>query len=306
MTWLAVDLAMAVEGEHMNSDAQMRIDGMTCGHCEMAVAEALTAAGARRVEVRWQRGLAEFDPAGTADQQLVAAVEGAGYRVMSLDRVPERQTTGFEPVIGDDRHDYDLIVLGSGSAAFAAAITATEAGSRVAVMEASTVGGTCVNVGCIPSKAMLAPAETYYRAGHHPFSGITTRGVGVDLAALVDSKGELVDRLRQEKYLDLGREYGFTIRKGRAEFVDAHTIECGGDRLTAAQFLIATGASASVPDVEGLEGAGYLTSTTALELRQPPKELIVIGASSVGLELGQLFLHLGSKVTLLQRDRGGL
>jgi mercuric reductase len=174
-----------------------------------------------------------------------------------------------EPIVGEKRHDYDLVVVGSGAAAFAAAITATEQGARVAMLEASTVGGTCVNVGCIPSKAMIAPADAYYRAGHHPFPGISTRAEGVDLGALVDSKRDLVDRLRQEKYLDLAAEYGFTICHGRAEFVDEHTVQCGDDRISAAQFVVATGASPSIPEIAGLEEAGYLTSTTALELRRP-------------------------------------
>src|SRR2546428_825440 len=94
-------------------------------------------------------------------------------------------------------------------------------------MESNVVGGTCVNVGCVPSKAMLAPADAYFRAGHHPFAGIQTSAGGVDLRAMVDSKAELVDQLRAEKYLDLAREHGFTICQGRAEFVDAETTKCG-------------------------------------------------------------------------------
>jgi len=285
----------------MSQDARMRIAGMTCAHCEKTVAEALTGAGAHTVQARWRQGVAEFDPAGTSEAQLTAAVEEAGYRVLSLERVDERETAGFETIVGGDaRHDYDLIVLGSGSAAFAAAITATEAGARVALMEANTVGGTCVNVGCVPSKAMLAPADLFHRAGHHPFRGLTTRATSVDLPALVDSKDELVEELRREKYLDLADSYGFTVCRGRAEFVDGETIECDGRRLRAPTFIVATGASPSVPPIEGLRDAGYLTSTTALELRELPRELIVIGANAIGLEMGQLFLHLGSKVTILE------
>ena len=284
----------------MSSLARMRIEGMTCGHCEKTVAEALTTAGARRVQARWHPGLAEFDPAGTADQPLVAAVEEAGYRVASLDRVAERQTAGFEPVVGDGRHDHDLIVLGSGSAAFAAAITATEAGARVALMEANVVGGTCVNVGCVPSKAMLASADLFFRAGHHPFAGISTRADALDLPALVGAKSELVEQLRREKYLDLAESYGFTVCRGRAEFVDAESIACDDQRFTAGAYIIATGASPSVPPIEGLQQAGYLTSTTALELTELPRDLVVIGANSIGLEMGQLFLHLRSRVTLLE------
>jgi len=278
---------------------EMKIEGMTCLHCEKTVAEALTAVGASHVESSWHEGLAMLASGSATDEELRRAVEAAGYRVISIQGAELNQTAGTPPV-GDQTHDYDLIVIGSGSAAFAAAIRATEAGSRVALMESNVVGGTCVNVGCVPSKAMLAPADAYFRAGHHPFAGIQTSANGIDLGAMVDSKAELVDQLRAEKYLDLAREYGFTICHGLAEFVDAETIECGGERLRARAYLIATGASPAVPPIEGLKEAGYLTSTTALELREPPRELAVIGANAIGLEMGQLFMRLGSKVTFLE------
>src|SRR5262249_39814759 len=156
-----------------------------------------------------------------------------------------------------------------------------------------------VNFGCVPSKAMLAPAEAYFRAGHHPFDGIRTSADGFDLDALVESKADLVDQLRAEKYLDLASEYGFTVCRGRADFADAETILCGGERVRARSYLIATGASPAVPPIPGLQEAGYLTSTTALELREAPAELVVIGANAVGLEIGQLFMRLGASVTFL-------
>ncbi len=278
---------------------QMQIEGMTCLHCEKTIAEALTAAGASRIEASWRDGQATLETGNATDEQVRTAVEAAGYRVVSLQdlKVKER---GVEATVGEKSHDYDLVVIGSGSAAFAAAIRATDSGARVALMESNVVGGTCVNVGCVPSKAMLAPADAYFRAGHHPFSGIETSANGFDLGAMVDSKAELVDQLREEKYLDLAREYGFTICRGRAEFVDAETIECGGERIRARAYLIATGASPSVPPIDGLKDAGYLTSTTALELRQPPKSMAVIGANAIGLEMGQLFMRLGTKVTFLE------
>jgi mercuric reductase len=278
---------------------EMRIAGMTCVHCEKTVAEALTAAGAQKVETGWREGRASFEAAAATDAQLRAAVEEAGYRVLSIED-SEAEAHGFEPVTGSKEHDYDLVVIGSGSAAFAAAIRATDSGFKVALMESNVVGGTCVNVGCVPSKAMLAPADAYFRAGHHPFAGIQTSAGRVDLAAMVDAKGELVEQLRAEKYLDLAREYGFTVCHGRAEFVDAETIECGGKRIRGRAYLVATGASPAVPPIEGLAEAGYLTSTTALELREVPKRLAVIGANAIGLEMGQLFLRLGSRVTFLE------
>ena len=278
---------------------QMEIQGMTCVHCEKTIAEALTSVGASKVEADWREGRATLDVEDASDKQLKAVVEEAGYKVVSIEDA-KREKSGFEALVGDKAHDYDLVVIGSGSAAFAAAIRATEAGARVALMESNVVGGTCVNVGCVPSKAMLAPADAYFRAGHHPFAGIKTSANGLDLGAMVDAKAELVDQLRAEKYVDLAKEYGFTVCHGLAEFVDPQTIECGGERVRARAYLIASGASPAVPPIGGLKDAGYLTSTTALELREPPKELAVIGANAIGLEMGQLFMRLGSKVTFLE------
>jgi mercuric reductase len=181
------------------------------------------------------------------------------------------------------RPEYDLAVIGSGAAAFAAAIAASDIGKRVVLAEANQVGGTCVNVGCIPSKALLASA-----------------GSGLELSAMVDAKNTLVDEMRTEKYADLARVYGFEILHGHAEFVDAESITVGGEPISARAYLIASGASPAVPLIDGLQQAGYLTSTSALEVRIPPRELAVIGANAVGLELGQLFLKLGTKVTFLE------
>src|SRR5229473_5846192 len=279
---------------------QMQIEGMTCVHCEKTIAEALTSVGASKVEASWREGRATLDVADTTHKQLKAVVEEAGYKVVSIHDV-KREKSGFEPQAGNKAHEYDLVVIGSGSAAFAAAIHATDAGARVALMESNVVGGTCVNVGCIPSKAMLAPADQLYRAGHHPFAGIERMTPGFDLGQLVDSKAQLIDKLRQEKYVDLAESYGFTTCKGLAEFVDAETIECGGERIRADKYIIATGGSPAVPPIPGLKEAGYLTSTTALELREPPKRLAVLGAGPVGLEMGQLFMRLGSVVTFITR-----
>lgn len=221
-------------------------------------------------------------------------------RVHCEKKVAEGMTAAGAQKVGDKKHDYDLVVLGSGSAAFAAAIRATDSGFKAALIEPDLVGGTCVNVGCVPSKAMLAAADAYFRAGHHPFAGIQTSAGGVDLAAMVKAKGELVDQLRAQKYLDLAKAYGFTVRHGRAAFVDPQTIECGEEQIRGRSYLIATGASPAVPPIAGLAEAGYLTSTTALELRDVPAQLAVIGANAIGLEMGQLFLRLGSRVTFLE------
>ena len=282
------------------STKQIQIGGMTCIHCEKTVAEALTGAGASKVEASWRDGRATLDTVDATDEQLKAAVEEAGYTVITIEDA-KRADSRFEAVIGSKANDYDLVVIGSGSAAFSAAIHASESGHKVALVESNVVGGTCVNVGCVPSKAMLAPADLFHRAAHHPFTGIDTVARGFDLAKMVDSKAALVDQLRQEKYLDLAASYAFPILHGRAEFTDAETLECGGETIRSRRYIIATGASPSAPTVPGLAESGYLTSTTALELREAPKHLIVLGAGPVALEMGQLFLHLGSQVTFITR-----
>ena len=181
------------------------------------------------------------------------------------------------------RPEYDLAVIGSGAAAFAAAIAASDLGKRVVLAESNQVGGTCVNVGCIPSKALLATASR-----------------SIELSTMVDAKNRLVDQMRTEKYIDLARAYGFEILRGHAEFVNGESVTVGGEPISAHAYLIASGASPAVPAIDGLQEAGYLTSTSALEVRTPPRELAVIGANAVGLELGQLFMKLGSKVTFLE------
>lgn len=196
--------------------------------------------------------------------------------------------------------DFDLVIVGSGSAGFAAAIRARTFDATVAMVEAGTVGGTCVNVGCVPSKALLAASRAYRTAGHHPFPGVASTQAGVDMTALVAGKDEVVTALRNEKYLDLATEHGFEILRGHGTFTGPHQLSVDGRELRAHAFLLATGATASVPPIPGLEETGYLTSTTAMAIDRLPESLVVVGGSSVGLELGQLFAGLGTKVTVVE------
>lgn len=261
----------------------LEVAGMTCDACERHVRRALEGASASYVSADWRRGVARFRwQESVSEAALRHAVAAAGYRPGTL-RVEE---PGHQIPAGDAGVDYDLLVLGAGSAAFAAAIKGTEAGYRVALVEAGTLGGTCVNVGCVPSKALLRAGEAYWAAGHHPFAGITTAAGPVDLAALVAQKDDLVAALRQEKYADLVEAYGFEVIPGRARFVDPDTVAIDGRHLRAGAVLVATGASPAVPPIPGLAEAGYLTSTTALDLKELPRRLAVIGANAIGLELG--------------------
>lgn len=203
--------------------------------------------------------------------------------------------------MANESGEWDLAIIGSGGAAFAAAIRARNLGASVVIVERGPVGGTCVNVGCVPSKTLLAAAGVYHRAAQHPFAGLPT-GVGsVDLGAVVAQKDELVAGLRQTKYLDLADTYGFEVIEGDAAFSGPGTLQVDGRQLRAGAYLVATGAEPDAPGLPGLADVEYLTSTTAMELTQPPERLVAIGGGFVGLEQSQLFARWGSHVDLVGR-----
>ena len=195
---------------------------------------------------------------------------------------------------------YDLAIVGSGSAAFATAIEARRRGASVVMIEHGLVGGTCANVGCVPSKALLAAAAVRHESLTQRFPGVATAASPVDMAALVAGKDELVEELRTEKYLELADVYGFTIRSGHARFVEGPALEVDGARLEAANFVIATGATPSIPPIEGLKEVGYLTSDSVMALQRVPASVLVIGANAVGLEAAQLLARLGATVTIIE------
>ena len=204
---------------------------------------------------------------------------------------------------GDRDGDYDLAIVGSGGGAFAAAIAARRKDLRVVMIERDTIGGTCVNIGCIPSKALLAAAEARWHGGMQRFPGITAHGVPVDFATLIGGKREIVETMRQQKYVDLAAEHGFELVSGNARFVEGPALDVDGQRIEAAHYLIATGAEPHIPDVPELAASGYRTSTTAMELDSLPESMLVIGGGYVAMEQAQLFAHLGTRVTMLVRSR---
>ncbi len=276
---------------------ELYITGMTCDACGRHVEKALEAVGAADVSVDWKLGRASVEPNGISNANLAHALDGTKYRVQ---RIADAGAT--EPDDAPD-YEYDLAIVGSGGGAFAAAIAASRRELRVVMVERSVVGGTCVNVGCVPSKALLAAAEARHRAGHNRFPGIRTDAGLVDMATLVAAKNDLVGDLRQSKYIDIAAEYGFDLVEGTARFVAGPALDVDGRRIEAAHYLVATGAEPHIPDVPGLADSGYLTSTTAMELDHVPETLLVIGGGYVAMEQAQLFAHLGTQVTLLVRSQ---
>lgn len=198
---------------------------------------------------------------------------------------------------------YDLAIIGGGAGAFAAAIKADELGAKTAfINDGLPLGGTCVNVGCVPSKTLLHAAELVHTAQHHNVRGIELSVNNADYATVVADEQALVDKLRGEKYEQVLRGLGnVTLVEGMASFISSNHVQIGDQQIEAAKFIIATGSKAIVPDIEGLADAGYITHIEAMQLKTVPKRLAVIGAGAVGLELAQLYSRFGSEVTILQR-----
>lgn len=198
----------------------------------------------------------------------------------------------------------DLVIVGAGSAGFAAAIRGAELGARVTLIGHGTIGRTCVNVGCVPSKTLIRAVEGLHLArAASRFTGIAAEARLTDWASLVAQKDDLVTTLRQAKYADLVDAYdAITYIEGRARFAGG-VLQVEARRLSAHRVVITTGARPAIPAITGLSSVLYLTSTEALALPKLPRSLLVIGGGYVGCELAQLFARAGVEVTLACRRR---
>lgn len=206
------------------------------------------------------------------------------------------------------RSPLQIAIVGGGSAAFACASRALELGAKVTLVESGTIGGTCVNTGCVPSKILIQAAQSVHAAQVPVFQGIASFAPHLNRAQIQAQQEAKVAELRHAKYESLlEANPALTLIRARASFRDAHTLklihaEGHESRLAADRILIATGAAPEVPRIAGLETTPYWTSSEALAAKEAPQHLIVLGASAVALELAQAFLRLGSRVTLLARS----
>lgn len=208
---------------------------------------------------------------------------------------------------GDDLH---IAIIGTGSGAFAAATKAVEGGAKVTLIERSgIIGGTCVNVGCVPSKIMIRSAQLAEQQRHNPFAGLVDSEPVIDRKALLAQQKARVEELRHAKYESI-LEGNDSIRlvKGDASFKDARTLLVTGmdgkqQTISADRILVATGSSPAIPPVPGLKEVPYWDSTAALFADTIPARLVVIGSSVVAVEIAQAYRRLGADVTMLARTR---
>jgi len=264
----------------------------------------------------WRRERAA-DEAGfrlSMEEGLEAGRAVFGPSLAGLDKTPGSSAGATSEAIGVADHRYrtngrngdayDLVVIGAGSAGFSASITAAGQGAQVALIGSGTIGGTCVKIGCVPSKTLIRAAETLHHARVAArFAGIAAEAKLTDWRRTVRQKDALVSELRQAKYIDLLPAYnGIAYREGPARLVDGG-VEVGDAHISAGKIIIATGARPAAPAIPGIETVPYLTSTSALDLEVLPRSLLVVGGGYVGAELAQMFARAGVKVTLVCRSR---
>src|SRR3989454_4704654 len=199
---------------------------------------------------------------------------------------------------------YDLVVVGGGAAAFSAIIRADRNSAKALMIDGGTIGGTCVNVGCVPSKRLLAVGDQFFRVSNRAFEGIRPEdGWSNEFGAIIRSKDRLVASLRKAKYADvLASLKGVEYVRGFATFVGRHEVKVGKQRFEGGKFVIATGSSPAIPSIPGIEDVDYLTNVEAMSLEERPDSMIVVGGRALGLEFAQMYQHLGTQVSVLQRS----
>jgi mercuric reductase len=279
----------------------LRVEGMTCDGCARHVTQALKGVpGVEDAQVgSWRSGQAVVVAAPEVTEGvLIDAVKKSGYRALLRER---RGLEGERRVPPAGDAEYDLMTIGGGSTAFAAAIKAAELGAKVAIVEKGTIGGTCVNIGCVPSKTLIKAAEICYHSAYPNFEGLTACPPPSDWQRVVQQKDELVAALREGKYVHVAEMYSnITILRGEAKLLGGRKVAVDGKIYTPGKILVATGSHNWAPPIPGLEEAGYIDSTQALTLKALPESLMIIGGGTIGLEFAQLFTRFGVKVMMME------
>jgi pyruvate/2-oxoglutarate dehydrogenase complex dihydrolipoamide dehydrogenase (E3) component len=199
-----------------------------------------------------------------------------------------------------ERLEYDAIVIGSGQGGSPLAVKLAGRGEKVALIESHDLGGTCVNTGCTPTKTMIASAQVAHYARNAERWGVRASNVGVDLAAILKRKDEIVHKFRSGWENSVDQEGKPHLHRGKARFIGPKELQAGHVVLRGERIFIDTGTIPSIPKIGGLESVPYLTNVSLLELRELPEHLLVLGGGYVGLEFGQMFGRFGSEVTVVQ------
>lgn len=281
---------------------EFQITGMTCDHCAESISGVLNDISGVEAKVSLENKTAIVHaPSTVSEAQIVTVIEKKGFSVVK----PEDD----DCYVSSGSENLKVLIIGSGSGAFASAIRAAEEGASVTLIESGTIGGCCVNVGCVPSKIMIRAAQMAQHQRSNPFEGVGNHRPEISKSLLSLQQTQRVEELRTAKYESiLEANENIELIRGWARFTSDHTVSVtkndgSTENLTADRILIATGSKQFIPPIEGIEEVPYWTSTEALFDETLPEHLVVIGSSVIALELAQAFRRLGSEVTILARRR---
>src|SRR5712671_5588729 len=226
----------------------------------------------------------------------------------SLPKVHDSPTSLEEPTPTEwlnplPTHQYNLVILGGGPAGIMAARSAAVLGAKVALIESDRLGGTCLNTGCIPSKAILRTSRLYADMRNaEQFGAQVPKDIKVDFAAVMARMRHIRARLGLRASAERLSTLGIDVYYGAGRFTARNSVAVDGQILRFKRALIATGARPLYPAIPGLTEAGYLTHENVFDLTECPPRLLVIGGGPLGCELGQAFCRLGSKVTIVEKE----
>jgi len=201
----------------------------------------------------------------------------------------------------ESKMQFDAIVIGSGQAGNPLSYALVDHGWKVALIEKAQLGGTCVNTGCTPTKTMIASAQVAHYARNAGRWGVNVRGVGVDLAAVVARKNAVVQGFRNGHQKRIEARSNLHLFRGHAKFLSPRKIGVGGDILESERIFINAGTRPHMPQLPGLDAAGYFTNESLMQITENPEHLLVLGGGYIGLEFGQMFRRFGSRVTIIHR-----
>lgn len=281
--------------------AAVKVDGSAVSWADFLPASGSTSETATNLQPRLPDRDAAFSGLEQESLDAIGVAPLDEHNIKLLDAVHPKTWIDPEP---DGK--YNLVVIGAGSGGLVSAAGAAGVGARVALIEAHLLGGDCLNVGCVPSKALIRCARAAAQVRNSQAFGIKIDGkVSVDFAAIMERMRRLRASISPVDSADrFTRELGVDVYMGKAKFTGPNSLEVNGKTLTFSRAVVATGGSAAIPPIPGLAEVPFLTNSTIFNLTELPPRLGVIGAGPIGMELAQSFQRFGSQVTVFNRSSG--
>jgi len=277
-------------------------DGICCRGCYFEIeSELKQISGIKNIHLDFDNKACDihFDDYVVSYKKIIDIINRTSHKVKDY------ELKSFKKSYKNQKYNFDIIIIGGGTAAFSAAIKANELGlTNAMINDGLPIGGTCVNVGCIPSKYLIRLAEYIDKINHNRFPNFIEQKITnfkINFDKIIDHKKDVVSYMRKIKYEDIIKNLNkTTLIKGYAKFLDKNTVIVDDQKITAKYIIIATGSSPNIPLIKGLEDINYYTNDTLFDLEELPERLVIIGGGYIGLEIAQAYKRFGSDVFLIE------